>query len=103
MTPSLFVNLGPLGLSYILSSGGSGYFRMHAVQPHIASGRLRLVPGTPQFSYPVYIVHSVNADDAVLGPALAGLRMAAPHGLIVRIRPLARGRRKDRVNRARIS
>lgn len=77
MTPSLFVNLGPLGLSYILSSGGSGYFRMHAVQPHIASGRLRLVPGTPRFSYPVYVVHSVNADDAVLGPALAGLRMAS--------------------------
>jgi DNA-binding transcriptional LysR family regulator len=26
--PSLFVNLGPLGLSYILSAGGSGYFRV---------------------------------------------------------------------------
>ena len=74
ITPSLFVNLGPLGLSYILSAGGSGYFRMHAVQPHIASGRLHLVPGTPQFSYPVYVVHSANADDDVLGPALAGLR-----------------------------
>jgi hypothetical protein len=26
------------------------------------------------FSYPVYVVRSVNMDDAVLGPALAGLR-----------------------------
>ena len=80
VTPSLFVNLGPLGLSYILLAGGSGYFRMHTVQPHIASGRLHLVRGTPQFSYPVYVVHSANIDDAVLGPALAGLRtvLAAP-------------------------
>jgi LysR family transcriptional regulator, flagellar master operon regulator len=73
-TPGLFVNLGPFALRYVLSAGGSGYFRMSAVQPHIASGQLRLVPGTPQFSYPVYVVHSANADDAVLGPVLAGLR-----------------------------
>jgi DNA-binding transcriptional LysR family regulator len=78
--PGLFVNLGPLGLEYILAAGGSGYFRMHAVQPHIASGLLHLVPGAPRFSYPVYAVHSANADDAVLGPALDGLRTvsAAP-------------------------
>jgi LysR family transcriptional regulator, flagellar master operon regulator len=73
-TPGLFVNLGPLGLSYVLSAGGSGYFRTRAIQLHMASGRLRLVPGTPQFSYPVYVVYSATADDAVLGPALAGLR-----------------------------
>ena len=79
-TPGLFVNLGPLGLSYILSAGGSGYFRMRAVQPHMASGRLHLVPGTPQFSYPVYVVHSANADDAVLGPALVGLRTVSAQG-----------------------
>jgi DNA-binding transcriptional LysR family regulator len=72
--PGLFVNLGPLGLEYILAAGGSGYFRMHAVQPHITSGLLHLVPGAPRFSYPVYAVHSANADDAVLGPALDGLR-----------------------------
>jgi DNA-binding transcriptional LysR family regulator len=71
--PNLFVNLGPLGLRYVLSAGGAGYFRMHTVQPHIASGRLHLVPGAPKFSYPVYAVHSANADDAVLGPALTGL------------------------------
>ena len=78
--PGLLVNLGPLGLEYILAAGGSGYFRMHAVQPHITSGLLHLVPGAPRFSYPVYAVHSANADDAVLGPALDGLRTvsAAP-------------------------
>ena len=72
--PGLFANLGPLALNYVLSAGGSGYFRMRAVQPHIESGQLHLVPEMPRFSYPVYVVHSANADDAVLGPALAGLR-----------------------------
>jgi LysR family transcriptional regulator, flagellar master operon regulator len=73
-TPSLFVNLGPLGLRYILSAGGSGYFRMRVVQPHITSGRLRLVPGAPRFSHPIYALYSANADDSVLGPALTGLK-----------------------------
>src|SRR3546814_5787875 len=36
-TPGLVSNLGPLALNYVLLDGGSGYFRLHAVQPHIAS------------------------------------------------------------------
>lgn len=71
--PDLFIDLGPLALSYVLSAGGSGYFRMSAVQPHVESGRLHLVPETPQFSYPVYAVHSANADESVVGAALVGL------------------------------
>ena len=72
--PGFFSNLGPLALTYVLSAGGSGYFRMRSVEPYIASGRLHMVPGAPQFSYPVYVVHSVNADSSVLDPAVAGLR-----------------------------
>lgn len=70
----LSVNLGPLGLDYILAAGGAGYFRMHAVEPYLASGRLHLVPDMPQFSYPIYAVSSSDADATLLGPALAGLR-----------------------------
>jgi DNA-binding transcriptional LysR family regulator len=73
VAPDLFIDLGPLALSYVLAAGGSGYFRMSAVEPHIAAGRLHLVPGMPQFSYPVYAVQSTNAEDSVVGPALAGL------------------------------
>jgi DNA-binding transcriptional LysR family regulator len=75
--PGLFVNLGPLGLSYLLAAGGAGYFRRHAVRPYLASGKLYLVPNAPQFSYPVYAVYSVEVDEAVLRPALAGLHAAA--------------------------
>lgn len=73
----LFVGLGPLGLSYILEAGGSGYFRMRAVEPHLATGRLHLVPGAPEFSYPVYAVYSAHADEELIRPALNGLHTAA--------------------------
>lgn len=73
-SPALFANLGPFALSYLLAAGASGYFRMHAVEPYLASGQLHLVSGMPQFSYPIYVVYSTDLDDALIGPALAGLR-----------------------------
>ena len=77
--PSLSANLGPFALSYVLEVGGSGYFRMQAIEPHLASGRLHLVPGSPQFSYPIYAVRPTKSDDRTLEPVLAGLRAVA-HG-----------------------
>jgi len=76
-SPSLVVNLGPLGLNLVLLEGGSGYFRMHAVQPYLKSGRLHLVPGAPRFSFPVYATYSVNVDAETLDIALAVLRAVA--------------------------
>jgi len=73
-TPSLVANLGPLALNYVLSEGGSGYFRMHAVKPYLKSGELHLVPGAPHFSFPVYALRSANVDAATVGRALATLR-----------------------------
>ena len=73
-TPALFIDLGPLALSYILSTGGSGYFRMSAVEPLVRSGQLHFVPEAQQFSYPIYVVYTGEVDDEVLGPALSGLR-----------------------------
>ena len=76
-TPSLVANLGPLALNYVLLEGGSGYFRMHAVQRHLASGKLHLVPDAPRFSFPVYAAHSTNVEAATLGAALTVLRAVA--------------------------
>jgi DNA-binding transcriptional LysR family regulator len=75
--PSLIANLGPLALHYVLLDGGSGYFRTNAIQQYLASRRLHLVPDAPQFSFPVYAVHSVNVDADSLGAALAVLRDVA--------------------------
>jgi LysR family transcriptional regulator, flagellar master operon regulator len=72
--PGLFVGLGPLGLDYILQVGGSGYFRQRAVRRHLASGRLQVVPHAPEFTHPVYVVYSEEAESGALITALKGLR-----------------------------
>jgi LysR family transcriptional regulator, flagellar master operon regulator len=75
--PPLSFDLGPLALNYILTAGGSAYCRIHTAERYLAEGRLRIVPGMPSFSYPIYVVRSADADDAVYGPALQGLRQVA--------------------------
>jgi len=73
-TPSLVANLGPLALNYVLLEGGSGYFRLRAVQPYLDCGKLHLVPGAPHFSFPVYAAHSMSADVETIRAALTVLR-----------------------------
>lgn len=75
--PGVFVGLGPLALNYIVKAGGSGYFRMRAAQPYLDAGKLHLVASAPSFSYPIYAVRSVNADDTLVQQALDGLRSVA--------------------------
>jgi LysR family transcriptional regulator, flagellar master operon regulator len=72
--PVLHIGLGPLALGYILEAGGSGYFRMGAVRPHLESGRLTLVPGAPEFIYPAYAVHAEAGNAEIIRTALKGLR-----------------------------
>jgi LysR family transcriptional regulator, flagellar master operon regulator len=71
------ISYGPLALDYILAKGGSGYFRMAAVRPHLDDGSMVLVPDSPEFSYSSYAVHSANADESVMGRVRRGLRAAA--------------------------
>jgi DNA-binding transcriptional LysR family regulator len=71
------ISYGPLALDYILAQGGSGYFRMAAVRPHLDDGSMVLVPDSPEFSYSSYAVHSANADESVMGRVRRGLRAAA--------------------------
>jgi DNA-binding transcriptional LysR family regulator len=70
-------SLGPLGLEYLLTVGGAGYFRQNVVYSHVQAGRLHRVPGAPEFLYPAYAVYAADADLALLAPALAGLRQVA--------------------------
>src|SRR3546814_19400818 len=70
-TPGLVSNLGPLALNYVLLDGGSGYFRLHAVQPSIASGELHRVPGDPHFAFRVSVAYQTKTHAAKLGQALA--------------------------------
>ena len=73
----LFIGHGPLALTCLLESGGSGYFRQRVVAPFVAAGRLHPVDGAPSFSYPVYAVSLGTELDELAGLALAGLREVA--------------------------
>lgn len=46
----------------------------------LESGRLRRVPGAPEFPHPAYAVYSEGADEAVVTRALRGLRHVAGRG-----------------------
>lgn len=73
---SLSIDLGPLALNYILSAGGSGYFRWSEAEPHVNAGKLHIVHEAPQLAYPIYVVYTGDiADDPVLGPAIFCLHM----------------------------
>lgn len=70
---SLELDLGPLALQAILKGGGRGYFRTRVVQPYLDSGEMVAVPHSPEFSYPVFILHGRQAN-ALLIHAIATLR-----------------------------
>lgn len=78
--PSLSVNVGWLGLRHVLACGGSGYFPLRTVGALLDQGRLRRVPGAPDFVLPVWLVHPVDRDREVVDPMLAELAEAAARG-----------------------
>jgi DNA-binding transcriptional LysR family regulator len=73
----VIAGLGPLGREYLLAAGGSAYIRLSVIQSLLDSGRLRRVPGAPEFLYPAYAVYAAGADPTIVTPALAGLRQVA--------------------------
>lgn len=75
--PGLRVDLGPLALQLLLTSGGAGYFRRRVVQPYLDQGRLHEVSEAPRFPYPIYAVFARSRPAALVDKALAGLRAAA--------------------------
>lgn len=73
----LSVGLGPLALRYILTAGGSGYFRRRAVRRYLKSGRLYRVKGTPVFSYSAYAAFSDRTETELIDWARNALVEAA--------------------------
>jgi DNA-binding transcriptional LysR family regulator len=71
------ISYGPLALDYLLEQGGSGYFRMHTVQPFLEDGQLELVPESPEFPYSSCLVYSTRADESVIARIRHGLHVAA--------------------------
>ncbi len=95
LKPHLHIDLGFVGLQYILRNGGSGYFPRDLVQPFLKRKQLNLVPGVSPFTLPAYIVYQREGNRELLDVAVKGLReVSAKLGTTV-----GRSPRKGRVIR----
>lgn len=72
--PGLYLDLGAIGVDYLLDNRASGYFPIRTARPYVEAGRLQLVKRTPRFVYPVYAVYPEQRDEAAFEPLLEGLR-----------------------------
>jgi DNA-binding transcriptional LysR family regulator len=75
--PGITANIGWLGMQHVLRNGGSGYFPERLVRPMLKRGRLRPVPGAPEFTLPAYVVVLAEGDADLMAIAVSGLRKIA--------------------------
>ena len=75
--PGLFLDLGSLGVNYLLDNKASGYFPLRVARPLMTSGRLKQVKRAPRFVYPAYAVYPEERDEEAYAPILASLREVA--------------------------
>lgn len=75
--PPVSISLGPLALTYLLTVGGYGYFRLGTTQPFLADGRLRRVADAPEFSHSAYAVYAERSDNDVIERVRQGLKQVA--------------------------
>jgi DNA-binding transcriptional LysR family regulator len=74
----VIANVGWLGLQHLLhGGGGSGYFPLRLVAPHLESGRLHRRPEAPEFRLPAYAVYPDEPDSEVVDVALRAMRQIA--------------------------
>jgi DNA-binding transcriptional LysR family regulator len=72
--PGLLLDLGTLGMNYLLEHDATGYFPERVARPFIDIGRLKLVKRVPRFVYPAFAVFPEEKDNDAFAPFLDGLR-----------------------------
>jgi DNA-binding transcriptional LysR family regulator len=75
--PAVSISLGPLALTYLLTVGGCGYFRLGTAQPFLDDGRLRRIADAPEFSHSAYAVYAERGDSDVIDRVRQGLKQVA--------------------------
>jgi DNA-binding transcriptional LysR family regulator len=75
--PAISLDLGPMGLDYLLTNECSGYFPARMVRRLIAQGRVREPKRARKFVYPVYMVYPETRNEEAYEPILRGLRRSA--------------------------
>ena len=76
-SPALNLDLGAMGLDYLMLNEASGYFPRRMVKSHLARGRLREPKRARRFVYPVYMIFPEARDVDAYAPILDGLRREA--------------------------
>ncbi|MFC7049581.1 LysR family transcriptional regulator [Emcibacter nanhaiensis] len=71
--PRVSLDVGTLGIGYLLNTPASGYFPKRTAAPLVRNGRLRIVEGAPHFTYPAYMVYGEALDETLVSLILAGL------------------------------
>lgn len=74
VNPGLSLDIGAIGLDYMMSTPSSGYCPLRMAKKHIRRGRLRLPPRARKFVYPVYMVYPETRDEDAFEPILDALR-----------------------------
>ena len=75
--PGLRLDLGSIGLDYLLTNEASAYFPARIVKPYVARGRLSQPKRARRFVYPVYMVYPEARDEETYELIIQGLRRAA--------------------------
>jgi DNA-binding transcriptional LysR family regulator len=75
--PAISLDLGPMGLDFLLANECSGYFPVRMVRNLIARGRVREPKRARKFVYPVYMVYPETRNEEAYEPILRGLRRTA--------------------------
>lgn len=71
------LDMGSLGLDFLLANEASGYFPHRLVRRHVNRRRLRIPARARVFTYPVYMVYPEARDEEAYEPILDGLRRAS--------------------------
>ncbi|MDG1859853.1 MAG: LysR family transcriptional regulator [Emcibacteraceae bacterium] len=72
-TPRVSLDLGSLGIEYLLMTPSSGYFPNRIAEPLIREGKIRLVESAPKFTYPAYLIFADDIEVELIKIILKGL------------------------------
>jgi len=75
--PAVVANIGWLAVRIILANGGSCLLPRRMAEPEVAAGRLFLVPDSPSYRHPAYLVYAPDSDSPMLERGLVALRELA--------------------------
>ncbi len=72
--PGLSLDVGAIGLDYLLRTPSWGYCPLRMARPYLKRGRLRTPVRARKFIYPVYMIYPETRDEEAFDPILDALR-----------------------------